>query len=84
VFTGTSATTAGGHGEEGSQEDALEYWLIGKIVENLEKTTTWNDTSKLFWQVMHAGKGRELSVKVFKKRVDLDRKYPDLVKIEDD
>jgi hypothetical protein len=40
VFTGTSATTTGGHGEEENQEDALESRLIGKIVENLEKITT--------------------------------------------
>jgi hypothetical protein len=84
VFTGSPATATGGQEGEQEQEDALENWLIGKIVESLEKITTWNDTSKLFWQVMHGGKGRDLSVKVFQRRADLDRKYPDLIKIEDD
>ena len=69
-------------GQAQDQEDALENWLIKYIVENLEMITTWKDNSRLFWEVMHAG--GNLSARVFRGRAELDEKFPDLIKIEDD
>lgn len=66
------------------QEGALERWLIEKIVERLETITTGRDSSKLFWEVMRAGKSRELAVKVFRGRAEQEEKFPDLIEIEDD
>ena len=81
VLLELARTVFGGrNGEE--REDGLEGWLIAFIVENLEVITMWRDTCKVFWEVMHASKG--LSVRIFKARAELDEKFPDLIKVEDD
>jgi hypothetical protein len=83
VFSGAtrhSHTAAKGQEEDG----ALEGWLIEKIVEKLEHITADRETSRLFWEVMRAGRARGLATKVFRGRAALEEKSPDAIKIEDD
>lgn len=66
------------------QENALEQWLIARIVESLETINTAANSSALFWVVQHAGKGRNLSAKIFERRAETDRRMPSFIKLEDD